>query len=229
MSSAFQGTQFGLDLARLRAVVPVGLKFEVDKQPIVSVARRSSQSFTSYRHQSLPFLAGALGDELLRPVSKGFDLLGRHERHLVPAGARRLRQDDAQLHAGIVLGRHAAGAGVDHALGSLEQSAHVHTLQRGRDHAEVRQGRVAAADIRLAVNDSAELVLARQLFERRSGIGDGHKVLPGAVALQLANTLVEVFEKGQTLGGASRLAGDQKQRARGIDRLLQPHDAGRYG
>ena len=229
VSGAFERAQSRLDRAGLRAVVAVRLELQVDKQPVFSVACRLPQLFAGDGHETLAFLPGALGDELLRPVAESLDFRRRDERDLVPPGARRLRHDDAELHPGIIFGRHAAGAGVDHALRPFQQGANVDALERGRNNAEIRERRIPAPDVRLAVNDRAKLVLPRQLFERSPGIGDGDKIFARPVALELLNAVVEVFEEGQALGGAARFARDQEERSRWIDRLLQPRNTFRDG
>src|SRR5439155_27207245 len=114
-------------------------------------------------------------------------------------------------------------------LRPFEQRSNVDALECSRNNAEIRERRISAPNVGLAVDDGAELVLPGQLFERSPGIGDGDKVFAGPVALQLANAVVEVFEEGQALGGARRLARDQEERSRQIDRFLEPRNTFRDG
>ena len=76
---------------------------------------------------------------------------------------------------GILLRGHAGRAGVEHALGLVEQPLDVEAHDRRRHHAEVGERRVAAADALHAGEDVAEAVGPRLLLEVRAGIGDGHE------------------------------------------------------
>ena len=73
------------------------------------------------------------------------------------------------------------------------------------------QRAVAAADVRVAVEDLAEAVLARQLLERRARVGDRGEVRAVALAR------VEGLEHRHRLDRPARLRGDDHQRAVEVD------------
>src|SRR5205085_185096 len=61
------------------AVVAVG-EGEPDEEPVVAIDLGWSQRFVGNRHQPLPFFAGALRDQLLRPEAKTVQWRRREEK-----------------------------------------------------------------------------------------------------------------------------------------------------
>ena len=87
-------------------------------------------------------------------------------------------------------------------------------------HAEERQRRVAAADVRRVHEDRAEALVDGLLLERRALVRDGDEVLAGVQAVELCQPLVEIGMKAGRLRGAAGLAGDDEQGAAEVDLLL---------
>src|ERR1700687_4048428 len=72
-------------------------------------------------------------------------------------------------------GLHAGSAGLPHAPRPLEQAGNVHASGRGGNETEIRERRITPAYVRRVEKDSAEAALARELLERRAGIGDARE------------------------------------------------------
>ena len=67
--------------------------------------------------------------------------------------------------------------------GAIEQRGDIDARDRRGHHTEVRQRRIAAADIRLIDENAPEVVRFRVLAELRIGIGDSDEVLAGLSTL----------------------------------------------
>ena len=104
-----------------------------------------------------------------------------------------------------------------------ELRAHVDARERGRDDAEVRQRRVAAADVGVVDEGAAEAVLGGDVAHVRAGIGDRDEVR--AVGLQA----VEVLEERVGLDRPAGLAGDDEQRLVEVELLLDRAHLQRLG
>ncbi len=97
------------------------------------------------------------------------------------------------------------------------------------DEAKVRKHGVTAADVAGVGEDVAEVVLSREGFERRGGIGDGDEVLAGAAGLRLRDERVEVREEREGLDGRAGLRRDEEERARRVDVFADGEDRRRVG
>jgi hypothetical protein len=80
---------------------------------------------------------------------------------------------------GVLGRRHDLRACVHDALGAVEQLPDVDAHQRGGNHAEVGERRVAPADVRRVEEDALEAVALRVLLHLRAGVCDGDEVLAG--------------------------------------------------
>ena len=96
-------------------------------------------------------------------------------------------------------------------LRGLQQRLDVHAHQRRRHQAEVRQHRVAPADVRVVLEHPPEAALLGHVDQPAAGVGDRHELR--AVA---AGALVEVLHVRQRLHRAARLRGDDEQRLRQV-------------
>src|SRR5207248_10933364 len=97
-------------------------------------------------NEPLPLLARRFGDQLLGPEAEVAGRVGDADlvAPFLPAGA----EPAAELVARVVL---LAAAPLRHRLRAREQAIDLDADQRGRHDPECREGRVAAADRRLAV------------------------------------------------------------------------------
>ena len=169
------------------------------------------QRLVGDRQDPAALLARALRDELLGPDPEGAERVVDDEGELVAAGARELAEREPEPQARVVLGRLEVRARLLGDLRALEDRPHVDAGQRGGDEPEVRERRVAPADLRVVEERAAEAVLLGEVDQRRAGVGDGDEV--AAVALQR----VEVLEQRQRLDRAARLRRDDEQRRREVD------------
>ena len=163
-------------------------------------------------------LAGRLGDELLEPQAEPRQRLGDHERQLVAAGFGERAQRRTDPHPGG-WAPEARPAAVDVRRCSAvprhrcpSSSARMSTpISAAGTMPNGRQRAVAPADVRIAREKLAEAVLARELLQAGSGVGDR-----GEVAT-VADQRPEVREQRQRLDRATGLRGDQEQCLAGID------------
>ena len=157
-------------------------------------------------------LAGALRDELLHPGAERAQAGLGDDRELVAAGERRLAQHGAEPQGGVLARRDVGAAGHGDGAHAVEQPLEVDADQRRRHDAEEAERRVAAADVRRVHEDGAEVLVERLLLERGALVGDRHEVVPGVVAVELREALVEVGVEAGRLGGAAGLARDDEER-----------------
>jgi len=135
----------------------------------------------------------------------------------------------AEPQGGVLLGGHVGAAGHSHGAHAVEQPLEVDADEGGRDHAEEAEGRVPAADVAGVHEDGAEALVEGLLLERGALVGDGHEVMTGVLAVELAQALVEVGVEARRLGGAAGLAGDHEQRALEVDGRRDGGHGGRVG
>src|SRR5206468_11916336 len=96
----------------------------------------------------------------------------------------------------VALHGHRVRAPMPHLPRAIEQLLDVDAHQRARHEPKVREGGVAAANVRRVREHPAEVALAGELLERSSCVGDGSELLALAFGL-----LPEVGEMGESLGG----------------------------
>ena len=173
MASILQSRNLGVEI-RLRARVRGALQTHIGKDAVVAIHLGRPNGFSIHRRNSLALLASRLGDQLLQPRSQIGDFGRSEEGDLVAPGIGRRSQQQTKLHSGIVLDwLFCAG----HTFGGLvEQLAHLQAGHGSRHHAEIRQRRVAPADLRVAIKDVPETVVFPHLLHLRAGIGNGHKM-----------------------------------------------------
>ena len=211
--------------AMLLVVVGVGRLgvAQVQEDAVGAVGVGRQHRLVGDREDAAALLAGALGDELLGPDAERADRVVDDEGELVAAGARELAEREPEPQARVVLGRLEVRARLLGDLRALEDRPHVDAGQRGRHEPEVRQRRVAPADLGVVEEGAAEAVLLGQVDQRRAGVGDGDEV--AAVALQR----VEVLEQRQRLDRPARLRRDDEERRRDVDLGLDGGDLQRLG
>src|SRR2546430_279596 len=101
------------------------------------------------------------------------------------------------------------------AAGAFEQALQVHADERGGYQSEVRQGRIAAADLGRVQKDFAEVAFAGEALEARTRVGNRAKLL--AVFL---GQLPEMREERHNLDRSAGLAGDHKERVPRVDGVV---------
>src|SRR5665213_1158597 len=150
-----------------------------------------------------------------------------------PGGARRLRrhgdprprdQRDARERGD---GRRVRVHRVDRAV---EDRRDVVAGERRRDHPEIRERRIAPADVRVVGEDAQELVVLRFLFELRARIGDRDEMIGGVAGADgLLHAQEEVAEERIGLGRRPRFRGDDEERLRDVEALVERLDLLRVG
>ncbi len=119
----------------------VAVQPQVDEQPVVAIDIRRAQRLADHGQDALALLAGALGDELLHPITKVAKPRRGDKGHLVPASLGQLTQDRAQPGA-VVVAIHRAVARLTvagHGQRLLQQRLYVHSHQRRRHQPKVGQ------------------------------------------------------------------------------------------
>ena len=106
-----------------------------------------------------------------------------------------------------------------HLLRATEELRDVDAHQRRRHHAERRERRVAPADRRLAREHRGEAALARELLERRAGVGDRAELI--AVSTRPFPEVVGVRAR---LERRARLRRGDEQRTRDVELRLEIAD-----
>ena len=169
--------------------------------------------------EPLALLAGRLGDQLLGPEPEATGGLG--DADLVAPVAPALAEAAAELVAGIALAR---AARLAHLLGAFEQARRIGAHQHRGHDPEQREGRVAAADRRLAGEDGTEAALAGEVLELGARVGDR-----GEAVAALAGLLPEVVGVGAGLERRPRLGGGDEERPLEVELLLECADRPRVG
>ena len=149
----------------------------VDEEAIVAVALGRADGLEIDRDDPLAFLARRLGDQLLDPRAEARDV-GRD----APASACRGRPRAARRSPRPARrrGSPATGTAAPEAAANsharADQRADVRADERRRDQAEVRQRRVAPADVGRVDEHAPVVLLLGELAEARRRIGDGDEV-----------------------------------------------------
>ena len=120
---------------------------DADEDPIVVVGSARREGLAVHRHHANPVLAGRFGDQLLNPRPEGGKLAVDDKGQLVAAVGRKDAHGQPQGQAGIA-GRVGDAASHDHRPGALEEPLQRDAQQGAGHKADVRQGRVSAADVR---------------------------------------------------------------------------------
>ena len=188
------------------------------EQPVVAVHVGRSEVLALHRKDASPLLAGGFRDELLDPIAEAGDVRRQHQGELVHPGQSRLPHGRPQGQPGIVLGRDGRAARRSHCHGPLQQGVQIDPHQRCVHQAEVRQRRVAPADVGIRLEHLAEPPLPARVAERGSRVGDRDEVRA------VGDLLPEVRQMRQRLGGGPGLAGDHEQGLREVQRPLDRKD-----
>ena len=113
------------------------------------------------RDDPRPRFAGRLRDQLLRPgAERAHGGMGDDGQFVASAFGQRADRG-AETHGGRILGGTVRGVGVHRVDGAVEDCRDVVARQRRRNHAEVRQRGIAAADVRIVDEDAQEAGVAR--------------------------------------------------------------------
>ena len=164
--------------AQRRGVRVVAQRHE---QAVVAVGLGPGERLAHDGHHARAVLARRLGQQLLEPEAERGLPVGRHDRQLVAAGAHPGRHGRGQPGPGVGGGRGAQPVG--HPGRRVEQIGDVGPRQQRRDDAEVRQGRVAAADVGPVLEGGGEPAVGRQRGQVAAGIGDDREA--GGVGVPL--------------------------------------------
>ena len=183
----------------------------VHEHAVGAIHRHLGQRLARYGQDALAFFPGAFGNELLQPQAEVGQFVGHHQRELVAALLGQGAQGGAQRQAGVVGHRAIGPAGAHHAHGARQQLADVQAVEGGRHQAEVGQGRKAPAHVGEIQEDAAVALRRGRGHELRAGVGDGHEVFAGPVALDFLKAGVEIVAESQRLGRGARLAGHHEQ------------------
>ena len=106
-----------------------------------------------------------------------------------------------------------------HLGGEFQEARDIDAHDRRRNHAEIRERGVAAADRRQAEEDVAEVVGLGDVLHLRPGVGDGDETVGSA-----ARALEEILLEDVGLERAAGLAGDDEERLGEIDLALDGAD-----
>src|SRR5688572_19766230 len=148
------------------------------------------------------------------------------KRQLIPACICHRAKYRSKPGCRVVFGGNVMHAGVKRALGPIKQRLEVEALQRGWNHPEEGERRVAPTDVRRVKEYPAEAVTFGHLLHQRSGIGYGDEILARTIALYLPDPVKEIFVEHQRLGCSPGLAGDDEHRMRKIDALFKTLHSG---
>src|SRR5579863_8291126 len=203
---------------------------QVREQAIVSVDSGSADGFAVHRNQTLAVLAGGFSEKLFEPRADIGDAGRGEDGDLVAASLCQRSHDGAQNHAGVLVRGDNGGARVNHFFHAVEELQHVHALDGGGNHSEIRERRVAAADAREPVKNVAEAIVLGDLLHLRAGIGDGDESLPHFVGANLLlHAIVEVLFEDVRLERAAGLARNDANRAGQIHFAFDFADLRRIG
>ena len=194
----------------VRIRILVGTQVEVDEEPIVGVPVGRGGRLVGHGHDALVVLTRGLGDELLDPNREGLQGWGGEVGDLVTPGQRQLAQRGAQSQR-RVLGLRFRPGGVGERRGAIEQGREVHPDERSRHQTKVRQGRIAATNVRLSLENAAKATLVGQTDQRCAGVGDGDEIAR-RINAQAAEPAPEIAVVRERLEGGPGLARDDEQR-----------------
>src|SRR5579872_2576844 len=211
----------------------VAVQLQEHEYPVLAVGTRIAQRLFRHRYETASLLAGAFGDELFQPEAQTCDARRGENRDLVALLVERgLRECDAEGDGRMLHRLDTGGAGRHHELRPLDQTRDIVTCERRGQKSEVRQRRVAAADVGRIEKYPAYAAGFSELGQRRARIGDVHELSRGTrgIAVRGGFCLGEgILAKGPALERGARLAGLDEQRRPDIDLLLDRGDRLRYG
>ena len=221
MAGAMQAGQRGIG----GGVVIAG-QAQVDEKAVGAVSLRVGQRFGGNGDDAASVLAGAFGQQLLRPEAKAGDAGGCRQGQFIPPLLRQSSDGGAEPGPGVAGRRPGRQALPLHLCRRRQQTGQVHANQRGRRQPKVRQRRIAPADVRVVEESPAETLGLRQLRQGRIRVGYGDEVgAAGAVANGGSiHQMAEVGVKCQRFGSGAGFGRHYKQSARRI----QPGGGIRY-
>jgi hypothetical protein len=102
---------------------------------------------------------------------------------------------------------------------AVEQFVEVNADECGRHQAEMRQRRVAAADVRVVQECRAETILAGRVREGATWVRDRNEVRTGMVGAERGDDpTIARSEERERLDGSTGFGGDDEERLREIER-----------
>ena len=189
-----------------------------------------------HRHDPDAVLAGALRDQLFEPTAEALELVIDEEGELVATGRRERPDGEAERDAGV--GRRVGlAAGAEHRGRRGQERIEVQADERCRHEPDVRERRVAAADVRRVQEDLAEVVVVGERLDALARVRDGHDGRAAVVVRVVVLAGVHggfgarpgVRQEGVRLGRRARLRGDDRQRRQRIEVVHDRAHVGRVG
>ena len=178
----------------------------------------------------VPFFSGRLRDELFGPCAEPRDRGVADERELIATGFRERTEYRAEPDARGLRGFRRAVVCGQRTEAAVEDRRVVVSGQRRRNHPEVRERGISAADIGIVLEGAQEAGFLRFGGERGAGIGDRDERSAGVCrADPLRDAIVEVPEKRLGLDGRAALARDDEERVRDVERCFERANLARIG
>ena len=139
-------------------------------------------------------------------------------------------ENDAQHSAGIFFDGCGSPAGAHHLRCPGQKFLCVQPHHRGGNHAEVRQGGVTSADRGPPEENMQKAIRLRHLLHLRSRIGDRDELAAGfRRAHGLLGALEKILLENVGFERAARLAGNDEERLRNINQMLERFHLGGIG
>ena len=198
--------------------IPCGAgEAEPDERPVGPEGRDGSGRFAVDRDDPDAALAGALGDELLRPGAERLDLGVGEERDLVAARLGQGAEGEPEAGAGIQ-GRIWLPAGAVHRGRRRKERVEVDPDQTRRHEPHIRERGVAAADVGRVEEHCPKAVVVGDRLEALAGVGDRDHELPGVLVARrparpegVLDPVPGVGLEGERLGRRAGLARNDEQ------------------
>ena len=218
-------------LERVDRAVELGITADAqgDEDAVARVDLGITDRLVTDRDDSLALLAGALGDQLLRPQGEALDASRREDGHLVTARVVQRSHHGAEGQPAVEVAGHSGCAVPAHVRGALQQPVAVDPDDRRGHEPEHAQRRVTPSDVRRVLEHVPEPALARGCRERRSRVGHRDEVRARISDPGGGGHLPEMREMRQRLQGGAGFARDDVPGPCGVDPSGDPRDRERVG
>jgi hypothetical protein len=143
------------------------------------------------------------------------------QRELVAPAAGENADGQAERDTGIIRRRCLRTACSRHYAGGLQKGARVLAHCHERHQAKFGKHRVTAADARNAKKDAAKAFRLGGLLQLRRRIGDGDEAVCRCVANRGGSSCKKIIHQYTRLERCAGLAGDDEQRMRKVDAVLE--------
>ena len=204
----------------LRVLCRVGCGFQanIGKDAVVAINIRRRQLFAIDRDDALAQLAGGLSNQLLEPCSQVRNAERRDHRDFVAAHLRGRSEDHTQPDPWILRDRNIRLARLHHLFRAIQKLLCVEAHDSRRDHAKIRQRRIASADGGKPVKNVAEAIAFSDLLHLRAGIGDCNEAVARFVGSQhLLHAFKKILFVDVGFERAARFARNNEESFREID------------